>query len=54
MKKSLFSLLLLALLEYVGQDAIQANVFPIPPGDERLIEIEYTTLLTAAPGGRGK
>ncbi|HQF69851.1 MAG TPA: VIT domain-containing protein, partial [Promineifilum sp.] len=22
-----------ALLEYVGQDAIQANVFPIPPGE---------------------
>ena len=39
-----------ALLEYVGQDAIQANVFPIPPGDERLIEIEYTTLLTADNG----
>jgi len=39
-----------ALLEYVGHDAIQANVFPIPPGDERLIEIEYTTLLTADNG----
>jgi Ca-activated chloride channel family protein len=39
-----------ALLEYVGQDAIQANVFPIPPGDERLIEIEYTTLLTTDNG----
>ena len=39
-----------ALLEYVGQDAIQANVFPIPPGEERLIEIEYTTLLTADNG----
>ena len=38
------------LLEYVGQDAIQANVFPIPPGEERLIEIEYTTLLTADNG----
>ena len=31
-----------ALLEYVGTDAIQANVFPIPPGEERLVEIEYT------------
>jgi len=39
-----------ALLEYVGQDAIQANVFPIPPGEERRIEIEYTTLLTADNG----
>ncbi len=39
-----------ALLEYVGNDAIQANVFPIPPGDERKIEIEYTHLLTAENG----
>ena len=39
-----------ALLEYIGQDAIQANVFPIPPGEERRIEIEYTTLLTADNG----
>ncbi|WP_374687442.1 VIT domain-containing protein [Promineifilum sp.] len=39
-----------ALLEYVGHDAIQANVFPIPPGEERLIEIEYTHLLTAEAG----
>ncbi len=39
-----------ALLEYVGADAIQANVFPIPPRAERLIEIEYTHLLTAENG----
>jgi Ca-activated chloride channel homolog len=39
-----------ALLEYVGQDAIQANVFPIPPNDERKIEIEYSQLLTADNG----
>ncbi|HRO25710.1 MAG TPA: VIT domain-containing protein, partial [Promineifilum sp.] len=39
-----------ALLEYVGADAIQANVFPIPPGDERKIEIEYSYLLTAENG----
>jgi Ca-activated chloride channel family protein len=39
-----------ALLEYVGTDAIQANVFPIPPGDERKIEIEYSYLLTAENG----
>lgn len=39
-----------ALLEYVGTDAIQANVFPIPPGDERKVEIEYTHLLTAENG----
>lgn len=39
-----------ALLEYIGTDAIQANVFPIPPGDERKIEIEYSHLLTAENG----
>ncbi len=39
-----------ALLEYVGADAIQANVFPIPPGDERRVEIEYSHLLTADNG----
>jgi len=39
-----------ALLEYVGTDAIQANVFPIPPGGERKIEIEYSYLLTAENG----
>ncbi|CUS03506.2 conserved exported protein of unknown function [Candidatus Promineifilum breve] len=39
-----------ALLEYVGSDAIQANVFPIPPGGERRVEIEYTHLLTADNG----
>ncbi len=39
-----------ALLEYVGADAIQANVFPIPPGGERKIEIEYSHLLTAENG----
>lgn len=39
-----------ALLEYVGQDAIQANVFPIPPLSERRIEIEYQQLLPADNG----
>lgn len=39
-----------ALLEYVGSSAIQANVFPIPPGDERRIEIEYTQVLPAENG----
>lgn len=39
-----------ALLEYVGQDAIQANVFPIPPRDEVKIEIEYTHILTVENG----
>ena len=34
-----------ALLEYVGSQAIQANVFPIPPGESRRIEISYTQAL---------
>jgi Ca-activated chloride channel family protein len=28
-----------ALLEYIGEGAIQASVFPIPPGEDRRIEI---------------
>ncbi len=39
-----------ALLEYVDRNVIQANVFPIPPGEERRIEIEYTSLLSAESG----
>jgi len=39
-----------ALLEYVGTRAIQANVFPIPPHDERRIEIEYSQILPADNG----
>jgi Ca-activated chloride channel family protein len=39
-----------ALLEYVGTSAIQANVFPIPPHDERRIEIEYNQVLPAENG----
>lgn len=39
-----------ALLEYVGSRAIQANVFPIPPHDERRIEIEYSQVLAAENG----
>jgi Ca-activated chloride channel family protein len=39
-----------ALLEYVGTQAIQANVFPIPPHDERRVEIEYTQVLPAEAG----
>lgn len=39
-----------ALLEYVGTQAIQANVFPIPAHDERRIEIEYTQILPADNG----
>jgi Ca-activated chloride channel family protein len=39
-----------ALLEYVGHDLFQASIFPIPPGDERRIEIEYTEVLPAEGG----
>ncbi|MFN2136858.1 MAG: VIT domain-containing protein, partial [Candidatus Promineifilaceae bacterium] len=39
-----------ALLEYAGRDAVQANVFPIPAGEERLVEISYTHLLPAENG----
>ncbi len=39
-----------ALLEYVGSNAIQANVFPIPPHEERRVEIEYSQILPAENG----
>ena len=36
-----------AILEYVGQGALQASIFPIDPHGDRRIEIEYTEALTA-------
>ena len=39
-----------ALLEYIGQNAIQANVFPIQPRDEVKIEIEYNHVLPVENG----
>ncbi len=39
-----------ALLEYLGTSAVQANVFPIPPGDKRRIELTYSQALTADNG----
>ena len=39
-----------ALLEYIGDSAIQANVFPIPPGESRKVEIRYSQVLTADNG----
>jgi Ca-activated chloride channel family protein len=39
-----------ALLEYVGTNAIRANVFPIGPGEERRIEIEYQQVLDVENG----
>jgi Ca-activated chloride channel family protein len=39
-----------ALLEYVGRDAVQARIFPIPPGGERRIQLEYTQILPLENG----
>lgn len=39
-----------ALLEYAGQGAVQARIFPIPPDGERRIQLEYTQALTADQG----
>jgi Ca-activated chloride channel family protein len=39
-----------ALLEYIDRGAVQASIFPIPPGGERRIELEYSEVLTADNG----
>jgi Ca-activated chloride channel homolog len=39
-----------ALLEYAGQGAVRAGVFPIPPGAERRIALEYSQALQAENG----
>ncbi len=39
-----------ALLEYLGRGAVQASLFPIPPGETRRIELEYTQVLKAENG----
>ncbi|MEJ2735396.1 MAG: VIT domain-containing protein, partial [Anaerolineae bacterium] len=39
-----------ALLEYVGRDAFQASIYPIPPGGERRIELEYSEVLNMDNG----
>ncbi|RLD02830.1 MAG: hypothetical protein DRI56_13535, partial [Chloroflexota bacterium] len=39
-----------ALLEYVGQNAVKARIFPIPPGGSRKIELEYTQTLPVENG----
>jgi len=39
-----------ALLEYVDRGAVQASVFPIEPGEERRIELEYSQALAADQG----
>lgn len=39
-----------ALLEYVGQGLLQARVFPVPPGERRLIRVEYEQVLPREGG----
>lgn len=39
-----------AILEYAGQGAVQAQIFPIPPQGERRIELEYSQALIAEGG----
>ncbi len=39
-----------ALLEYIGSSAIQASVFPIPPGESRRVQIRYSTMLEVDNG----
>jgi Ca-activated chloride channel homolog len=39
-----------ALLEYIGQGAIQVRVYPILPGEQRKIELEYSQALAGSNG----
>ncbi|MBL7062841.1 MAG: VWA domain-containing protein [Anaerolineae bacterium] len=39
-----------ALLEYVGRSAVQARIFPIPPGGSRKVELEYSQVLPVDNG----
>lgn len=39
-----------ALLEYLGRGAFQLKVFPIPPGGERRVELQYSQVLPAENG----
>ncbi len=39
-----------ALLEYVGRNAFQARIYPIPPQSEKRVEIEYAQILKAESG----
>jgi Ca-activated chloride channel family protein len=39
-----------ALLEYIDQSAVQASIFPIPPGGSRRVELEYTQVLSVDNG----
>lgn len=39
-----------ALLEYIGHDTFQASIFPIGPGEEKRIQIEYSQVLPLDQG----
>ena len=39
-----------ALLEYIGRGAIQASIFPIPPGEDRQVQITYREVLLQEEG----
>ena len=39
-----------ALLQYLGQGLFQTNVFPIPPGESRSIQLTYTQIVTQDQG----
>ncbi len=39
-----------ALLEYIGQNVIQASIYPIEPGDDASVQIRYQQVLTAEGG----
>ena len=39
-----------ALLEYIGRGAVQARIYPIPPGGSRVIELEYSQTLEMDQG----
>jgi len=39
-----------ALLEYIDREAVQASIFPIPPGGESRIELEYSQVLEVDNG----
>lgn len=39
-----------ALLEFAGQGLVRASVFPIPPGEDRRVEIAYGEILSAENG----
>lgn len=39
-----------ALLQYIGQGLFQTNVFPIPPGESRAVQLSYTQIVSQDQG----